>query len=70
MLTHREFRGDSDKVKSGETWYFNQKGHATVEKEDFDIGGGFTKEIEVDVSGNWEHYPAFGDYRSVARKER
>ena len=70
MATHREFEGDSDKVKCGTTYYFEQDGLVTIESEDFVKKTHSVKETQADVSGNWEPYPAFGQYQSVVRENR
>jgi hypothetical protein len=70
MATHREFDGETDRVKSGTTYYFKPDGSVTVEAEDFTTGHLGTKKMQADVSGNWEEYPAFGDYQSIARADR
>ena len=35
MATHREFVGETDRVKSGTTYYFKRDGFVTIETEDF-----------------------------------
>ena len=70
MATHREFDGDSDKVKKGTTYIFKQNGNVTIRNAEFP-GDGYTKhETTADVSGNWENYPAFGEYDSLLRTDR
>lgn len=70
MATHREFDGDMDRVKSGTTYYFKPNGNVTVETEDFATSQLSTKELQTDVSGNWEAYPVFGNYHSLVRVDR
>ncbi len=70
MATHREFEGDSDKVKSGITYYFKQDGNVTIESEDCLGHTHSVKETQADISGNWEPYPAFGQYQSILRENR
>ena len=70
MATHREFDGETDRVRCGTTYYFKPDGRVTVETEDFASAHLATKEMQADVSGNWEAYPTFGDYRSLARADR
>lgn len=70
MATHREFDGETDRVKCGTTYYFKFDGSVTVESEDFATANVTTKKMQTDVSGNWETYPSFGDYVSLTRVER
>jgi hypothetical protein len=70
MATYRQFDGPSDKVARGETYFFQQDGSLKVERQDFlanelDVG-----QSHVDVSSNWEAYPAFGEYESITREQR
>ena len=70
MASHREFAGDSDKVKMGTTYIFKQNGNVTTVNEEFPNGGKTWHETTADVSGNWESYPVFGEYDSLLRTER
>jgi hypothetical protein len=70
MATHREFDGETDRVKFGTTYYFKPEGSVTIETEHFATLDRDTKEMEVDVHGNWEAYPKFGDYLSITRIDR
>lgn len=70
MATHREFAEKTDAVKSGTTYYFKPDGRVTIEKEDFTIPQLSESEKQVDVTGNWEAYPTFGDYGSITRVDR
>lgn len=70
MATHREFDGGTDRVKCGTTYYFKPDGCVSVEAEDFEANQLTTTKTTVDVSNNWEDYPNFGDYQSLARVER
>lgn len=71
VLTQREFDGETSRVKSGETYFFEPEGRIVINSQNFDTGQR-TKEVmeSADVSSNWEAYPAFGDYRSLTRPER
>lgn len=70
MATRREFEGDSDNLKSGATYYFKQDGIVTIENEAFTTNTRSVRETQADVSGNWETYPAFGQYQSIVRLNR
>jgi hypothetical protein len=70
MATERKFDGDTDKVIWGITYYFDEDGHVAIEEEDFVGDTLISAETYLDVSANWERYPDFGDYESIARKDR
>jgi hypothetical protein len=70
MATHREFDGETDQVTFGTTYYFKPDGCVTVESDDVAAAQLATKELRTDVSGNWETYPAFGEYCSLVRVGR
>jgi hypothetical protein len=70
MATHREFEDNTDRVKLGTSYIFKPNGMVIVETEDFSSSHITKKQIQVDVNGNWELYPNFGDYRSLTRVER
>jgi len=70
MATHREYDGESDRVKAGTTYYFKPDGRVTIESEDFGSTQLVTTETKRDVEGNWERYPNFGEYESVLRIDR
>ena len=68
--THRYFDGDSDRVRKGTSYMFKPNGDVTVINEEFPDAGKTQHETTADVSGNWERYPAFGEYDSLLREER
>jgi hypothetical protein len=68
--THREFDGDCDKVSRGETYMFGQDGSVRVRKEDYLESNHSVAESKLDVGGNWEPYPTFGQYESIIRENR
>jgi hypothetical protein len=70
MATHREYADGSDKVKSGTTYYFEQNGEVTIEREDFLRNARSVEVTHTDTSGNWEPYPEFGQYQSITRENR
>jgi hypothetical protein len=78
QATHREYEGETDRVKSGTSYYFKQDGAVAVKREDFTwtegqsspVGVVSTKDSQVDVSGHWETYPKFGEYDALLRVER
>lgn len=76
MAVHREFalhEGEGAgfmNVSNGTTYLFNEDGHTVVREERFNPHLLEESETKVDISGNYEAFPAFGDYRSIIRKER
>jgi hypothetical protein len=78
QAVHREYDGETDRVKSGTSYFFREDGGVTVERQDFTWTEGqsspvatvSTKETRVNVSGNWDDYPRFGEYDALLRLER
>jgi hypothetical protein len=70
MLTHRNYDGNSDKVITGETYYFKFSGELVVELMNFETNVFSRRSKSTDVSRNWESYPKFGQYESITRIER
>jgi hypothetical protein len=70
MATHRTFGGETEAVTAGTTYFFKPNGAITIDTEDFGSGQRSIKETQADVSGNWEMYPTFGNYQSLARAGR
>ncbi len=67
---HREFDGQSQDVVRGAVHRFSPDGRASVEESGKPFPRATMKEHRVDVSGNWEEMPRFGDYARLLRKER
>jgi len=63
--TYHEYRGDSDAVALTEQYDFSEKGTVRFEKYHFQDGPLAARTCKVDVTGNWERYPYFGDYASM-----
>lgn len=70
MATERKFKEDTDEVIWGITYYYDEDGHVSIEEEDFVTNTLTSAETYLDVSSNWEPYPEFGEYESIARKDR
>lgn len=70
MATHREFDGNSDRVVSGETYFFDLDGTVRIRKEFFDPYRLETKETKADVQANFSPVPEFGRYEDLIRVER
>jgi hypothetical protein len=72
MAVHREFQDDTHVVLRGTILVFKPDGQVILEQEDFAKHTKLTGPAEnaIDVSQNWEPYPSFGDYSSIARINR
>ena len=70
MATHREFDGNSDRVVSGETYFFDMDGTVRIRKESFNPHRLETKETKADVQANFSLFPEFGHYEDLMRVER
>lgn len=72
MAVFREFQGDGEKLKRAQRLSFEPDGHVTSFETDYVNSPNEETVVEkyIDVSLNWEPYPAFGDYASIARFER
>lgn len=76
MAVHREFALNEGEgagfmnVSNGTTYLFNEDGNTVVREERFNPHLLEESETKVDISGNYEPFPAFGDYQSIIRKER
>jgi hypothetical protein len=71
MATWREFDGDSDTVRQGTTYVFQEDGRVAIRRETL-VPTHHAEETEdqVDVGGHWEDAPAFGAYERLARAQR
>lgn len=63
--THQTFRGNSDAFALVETHHFREHGGVVIEERHFQTGVTAPRTFTMDVSRNWEDYPAFGDYESI-----
>lgn len=66
---------ESEIVKSGTHYYFQKDGHLVIEFIEYRNNSVLDetrslKEMQTDVSGNWEPYPEFGKYDSIIRRDR
>lgn len=72
MAVFREFQGDSTKLQQAHRLSFEPDGHVRSFETDYVNNPNEETVVEkyIDVSLNWEPYPAFGDYASIARFDR
>ena len=70
MAVYREFDGDTDRVASGDCYFFDRSGDVSIRYETFDPHTLEVAETVTDVSGNYDFYPEFGVYDSVCARER
>lgn len=68
--TIRDFVGDTHKLKVAETFRFAREGSVEISRRTEEPQQFQTKTNAVDVSGNFEAKPAFGEYESVIRIDR
>lgn len=57
-------------VSHGTTYIFNEDGSAVVREEHFNPYKLEESQTTVDVTGNYDQFPEFGQYDSLIRKER
>lgn len=76
MAIYREFaerEGEGEgvlNVAQGTTYIFNEDGSTVVREEHFNPYKLEESQTTVDVSGNYDTFPEFGEYDSLIRKER
>jgi len=72
QIFFREFQGASDKTVKNANYIFKPDGSLHITEIDFVTNEQLNREAKekIDVSANWEDYPAFGKYDSIIRKER
>lgn len=70
MAVFREFSAEVKGAVFGQSLHFKPDGHVLSIEEDFRTNVETRVEKYMDVSLNWEPYPAFGDYASIARFDR
>jgi len=70
MATHREFEGDTDKVKSGTSYIFSRDGAVSLRREFFNPHKLETSATNTDVTANYSPKPEFGQYEDLIRAER
>lgn len=70
MATYREFDGDADRVRIGTTYVFDRSGTVKIRRETFEPHGIEEAEGTLDVTGNFDSYPEFGQYAHLCVRER
>jgi hypothetical protein len=70
MATYREFDGDTDTVRVGTSYVFGQTGLVKVQRQHFNPHRKEVSDSFVDVSGNYLHWPEFGEYDELIQVER
>jgi len=69
-VTIRDFVGDTTKLKVAETFRFAREGKVEISRHTEEPQRFQTKTNDVDVSGNFEVKPVFGEYESIIRIDR
>ncbi|MCL2399163.1 MAG: hypothetical protein FWC91_05375 [Defluviitaleaceae bacterium] len=54
----------------GTVFSFSENGYVTMVKRDYKTGEIEERELQNDVSANWEEYPGFGKYENLLKVER
>jgi hypothetical protein len=70
MATYRQFRDSTDNLAMGETYLFKVDGNVEISRTTFEPRKREVAQNVVDVSGNYEAKPAFGEYEQVIRVDR
>lgn len=70
VATWRKYRGESDEVAAAELYYFNRAGSVEVHNVDVQADSERVGVKEMDVSANYEPWPAFGHYEHLLLRER
>ena len=69
QATWRSYDSSGDRF-SAEHYIFEPPNLAHVAKLDYVADEQETSDVETDLAQNWEPVPAFGEYESIARRER
>jgi hypothetical protein len=70
MATYREFDGGDDRVLSGESYIFKEGGELCIRRTHMNPYTFEEVQSSFDPAGNYEAFPAFGDYSSLTKVER
>lgn len=67
---HRVFSEDTPRTVKQTIYNFLEDGKLLIQERDYGEGGEMTSEAKVNVAGNWEVYPKFGQYGGLIEIER
>ena len=72
MAIHREYEGDTDDVTVGTSYIFKQNGNGFIRRETFDphVLDESRERSSLDITGNYDRYPDFGEYDHLTVRER
>lgn len=70
MATHREYKGESDEVVGGVSYFFEEDGTLRIKREFFNPHRVETATSSCAVANNYTEQPEFGDYDELIRVER
>lgn len=70
LAVMREFKGDTLHVKSDCVMEFKPNGELYAENKDYATHDVESGNQVIDVTHNWEPYPAFGHYEGIFRSNR
>jgi hypothetical protein len=69
QVSWRDYDEDG-KIRNGTSYHFKRDGTIYSEEKDYEKQEAWKGEKQDDVSGNWEPVPEFGQYDSIARRDR
>jgi hypothetical protein len=70
MATYREFDAGSDRVLSGESYIFKESGELYIRRTHMSPRTFEESQSSFEPAGNYEAFPAFGDYSNLTKIER
>jgi len=70
QAVYREYEGQAEKVALGTAYAFRTDGKVIIHKVNFQKKEESVNEGQTEVSDNWDSFPEFGHYDSLARVNR
>ena len=70
MAVHRDFESKGNQLLESTMYHFKPTGEVRIERLNGLTQETVTQDSAIDISGNWEPYPCFGDYQGLLNKDR
>jgi len=70
MAYHYNYDESGNDIVVGTTFNFNENGYLFMEKRDYKTGAVEERDLQSDVTPNWDKFPEFGEYEHLLRSER
>ncbi|MCL1790602.1 MAG: hypothetical protein FWG40_04480 [Peptococcaceae bacterium] len=70
MAYHYTFDKNTNKKAVGTTFKFDETGYILMEIWDYRTGEVEEKDIQSDVTSNWDKFPDFGIYEHLLKENR